>query len=458
MTIKRRFPLVSGLLGWLLAWGMILCPLVGKMVGQAQDILITGGTNPYIIIGRGIAWGGSGSGNLNNNYIFHPVTPDEGFCLFLSNNNPTNSHTVTVAVSQTGDPAVNSFQGLAQKWNGVPTTSAFPVTVPILGIVGINYKTTASAGIAVQLSGSVVAGGSPDTVDVFAVQTTASSCGALATNAVQGPYQQNAALTLSQQFPVLIGGLAIPGSTTSAQGFVVGSQGNGFLLDSRLSSQLFSANFKNPTTFAAAQGVSGAGQQEEIILGVVPVSGFGVKTGSPAVLTGFVKTNVLEAVTDQSIGTGGSMPAWIEFQKVTNPGTGAFILGDYLTTAAAINAAWKWVTVSCSVACEFRIANISSAGTTCTAVTPHSMQLYAGGILAFNAQHVSIGGSTACAAQPTTAGADLYDISLAAGTSYTLDVGGLVNFHQAVTIAGLGIFNVTSFTGTMTASIAVMEE
>lgn len=454
MTIRRRFPFVSGLLGELLAWVLILCPIFCSIARAQQDISVVGGTNPYIILGRGLAWGGAGTGNLNNNFIFSPVDPNQGFCLFLSNNNPTSAHTVSVGVSQTGDPALHSFQGFSQKWFGVPTTTTFPVNVPLSGIVGINYKTTASAGITVSFSGATTQAGSPDTVDVFAVQTNQSACGSLSTNVVQGPFNQNTTVTTAQQFPVLIGGLAAPGTTTSVQGFVVGSQGNGFLLDSRLGSQLVGGGFKQNSTFSAAQGVSGSGQQQEIVMGVIPVTSFGVKGYAP----GTVKINFLEAATDQGQLSAGSMPAWIEEQKVTNPGTGAFIVGDALGTTAATNEAWKSATVSCSVACEFQISNISSLGTTCTAVTAHSMQLWPNATLVFATGHSAIGGSTACAAQPTVAGAPLFDIALAAGTSYTVDLSGLVNFHQAVSVAGLGIFNVTAFTGTMQASISLVEE
>jgi hypothetical protein len=454
-SLKGIVALIPGLLGWLLAWAVLLSAFVGRMAGQnPQDILITGGTNPYIIIGRGIAWGGSGFGNTNNNYIFHPVTPDEGFCLFLSNNNPSNSHTITVAVSQTGDPAVNSFIGLQQKWNSVPTTSAFPVTVPILGIVGINYKTTASAGIAVQLSGSTVQAGSPDTVDIFAVQTTASSCGALSSNAVQGPYQQGAALTLSQQFPVLVGGLYAPGSTTSAQGLHIGNDGNGLLADGALCCQSWASGFANPSggnfgNFQVAQSLS---QQRE---GVVDSFSLGF-IGAHGVKAGYVATNFLEAVMDQFALGAGSQPGFQILGRVVNPGTSGTILHQFMqNTGGAANGGYKFLTLSCSAACELAINRTSAVGTTCTALTVRNLQIGNNGTVEAAAGNDLA--ENACATQPAVT-YQMYDIFLAAGTSQILDLTGLVNFHNSTQGGGIDVVNVTSLTGTVAATLTYAEE
>jgi hypothetical protein len=456
--IKKRFPVVSGLLGELFAWALIILPLFCSIARAQQDIIVVGGTNPYIILGRGLAWGGSGTANLNNNFIFSPVDPNQGFCLFLSNNNATSAHSVSIIVSQTGDPALHSYTGITQKWFPVSTTTIFPLSVPASGIVGVNYKTTASAGITVSFSGATTQAGSPDTVDVFAVQTNQSACGSLPNQSVQGPFQNGTQATNAQQFPVLIGGLLSPGTTSTVGGMAIGSN-SGLLIDSGLCCTMLGGGFINVSSAPVVMpnGRSSLGELPAVTQ-MLPVTTFGVKTGGPALLGGYTKTSILEMATDQASLGAGSMPAWVENQKATNPAAGQFIVGDYLTTSAAINLAWKWATVSCSAACEFQISNISSGGATCTAVTAHNLQLWGNTAEAFNVNHVAIGGSTACGTQPTVAGAPLFDISLAAGTSYTVDLSGFVDFHQGTSIAGIGVFNVSALTGTMSASISVVEQ
>jgi hypothetical protein len=435
---------------------VILVPLFAR---AQQDIQVIGGTNPYITIGRNFSWAGSGPGNLNNNFIFHPIDPNEGFCLFIGNNNPTSAHSVSVAVAQSGDPTLNSFQGVTGQWFSVSTVTLFPVSVPAATVVGINYKTTASASITVSFSGATPQAGSPDTVNVFAVQTNQSACGSLPNQAVQGPFQNGTQATNSQQFPVLIGGLAAPGTTSTVGGMRIGTSApGGLVLDSSICCTFIGNGFINPTSapISSPNGVNST-VESQMLMQSLPVSTFGVKTGGPALIGGYAKNNILEMATDQATQTAGSSPAWIEEQKVTNPGNATLVVGDYLSASAAINTAYKWAVVSCSAACEFQISNISSAGATCTAVTAHNMQLFNAGVQAFNAQHAAIGGSTACGTQPTTIGAPLFDISLAAGTSTTVDLSGLANFHTTA-IGGLGVFNVTSFTGTITASVSVVEQ
>lgn len=438
----RHFAAILGLLGAfsLCAWAQ-------------QDIKVVSGSNPYTIIGRSINWGGSGIGNLNNNFIFQPLDPNQGFCLFLSNNNPSNSHTVSVSVFQTGDPGLTNFQGFAQKWFGVATVTAFPVTVPTLGIVGINYKTTASAGITVVFSGATTAAGSPDTLDVFAVQTNQSACGSLPINSVQGPFQQNATVTLAQQFPVLVGGVTSPGSTGSAQMAHMGNNGNGWLLDGGVCCQAFASGFQsNPAgNFSNFKAASGASTELEGVIDNFSMGFFGAKGTAP----GFVKTNMLEIATDQFWATQSNTPAWVVLGKLTNPATGATLLSQFLTNVSAVNTALKNLVLTCSAACELLVTRTTARGTTCTALTPQNLQFGNNGVqLAPVAADVS---ENACTGAPA-AGTSMYDVSLAAGVPLTLDMSGFANFHQATAGSGWQVQVVTGFTGVGTASITWVEQ
>jgi hypothetical protein len=449
-SIKRWFPALPGLVGWLLATACTLMPLGGRIFAQ-QDIPIVGGSNPYIIIGRSITWGGSGFGNLGNNFIFQPVTPDEGFCLFVSNNNPTSSHTFTVVVSQTGDPALTTFTGFAQKWSTVPTTSSFPVTVNASSMVGLNYKTSASAAINVRFSGNTTQAGSPDTADVFAVQTTQSSCGALASNAVQGVYQQGAAITLAQQFPLLIGGLPAPGSTTTVQGLHLGTQGNGILLDGRLCCNIVGGGFQATTNYNAPDFGNSASAQTQGILPSIPAATF----GSKGLIGGYTKNNFLEMATDMFSLAAGSMPGWDAEAAIVNPGANTLILADVLGTTAPANVSYKTAVLECSAACEIQVSVITSSGTTCTANTAQNLNLTGGARLAYGTGHSSLKGT--CAAQPATTGNPLFDVFLPANTPYTLDLAGFITFHNASFTQGIGFFNVAALTGTATVALTLVE-
>jgi len=431
---------------------VILCPVSSAQ----QDINIIGGTSPYIILGRGLQWAGSGFGNLNNNFIFTPTGPDVGFCLFMQNNNSSSAHSITVAVSQTGDPALKNFQGVTGKWNTVPTSSTFPFNVPAGSVVGINYKTSASANIAVTFSGGTLQAGSPDTVDIFAVQTTQSSCGALASNSVQGVYTNGANVTNAQNFPVLIGGYASPGVTGSALGMHIGTTGQGLLLDGGVCCQSWASGFVTPSNFSSATfsklaGSFGTQQQGEQVIDVLPMASVGGKGWT----VGFQRTSFLEAATDQNYLTQSNQPAWVVLGKLTNPTAGANLLTHFNTLADPNNPAYKHLVLSCSAACELSVSRITARGTTCTTLTPQNLQLGNGGtVLNPNAGDITENG---CTGAPTF-GNNMYDINLAAGGTFQIDLSGFVNFHNAGAGGGFAVSVVAGITGVATASLTWMEQ
>jgi len=418
-----------------------------------QDINIVGGTSPYIVIGRGLNWSGSGFGNIQNNFIFTPTGPDVGFCLFLANNNPSSSHSVTVAVSQNGDPALKSFNGFQGRWNTVPTSSTFPITVAANSVSGINYKTSASANIVVTFSGTSAQAGSPDTVDVFAVQTTQSSCGALASNSVQGVYTNNANVTNAQNFPVLIGGYASPGTTGAALGMHLGTTGQGLLIDGGNCCQSWASGFQsNPATnLSNYKCAPGASTELECVIDSFNLGFFGAK----GVAAGYTKNNMLEIATDQFWQTASNTPAWVVLGKLTNPATGATLLSHFSTTANATNFAMRNLVLSCSAACELLVARISARGTTCTTLTPQNLQFGNNNTqLAPNAGDISENG---CTGTPT-AGTSMFDLNLAAGVPITLDMSGFTNFHNAGGGSGYFVQVVTGITGVATASETWVEQ
>lgn len=442
--------LLRSLRSWLLiGWILFLVPLLAR---AQQDIQVIGGTNPYITIGRGLAWAGSGPGNLNNNFIFHPIDPNEGFCLFIGNNNPSNSHTVTVAVSQSGDPTLNQFIGLSGQWFTVPTITTFPVTVPAATVVGVNYKTTASATVAVQFSGATLQAGSPDTVNIFAVQTNQSACGSLGVNSVQGVAQNGTTQTNANTFPVQIGGVSSPGATGTVRSFFVGGN-NGFVLDGTVCCQAGTQSFFSTpaSSFDNIKGTSGSGVQSEAVFDVMPLMTFGQKGW----IGGGMKTNFLELATDQFQNGAGTMPAWVTMGKLTNPTAASTLLSDFLGTTGVVNPAYRWLTLSCSAICEIQVARATARGTTCTGLTPQNLQIGNNGVQQAYATGHTVENN--CTGAPTLSTV-LYDLNLPAGGATTLDLAGVVDFHSATSGSGLNVSVITGFTGIATASLTLAEQ
>jgi len=425
-----------------------------------QDIFVAGaGSSPYTTIATNANWSGTGPGTVSNNFIFQPVDPNEGFCLFVTNNNPTNAHNFSVSVSQTGDPSLRQFTGKTGQWFSVPTNLAFPVSVAANSTSGINYKTTASAGIVVTITGNSGAAGSPDTANIFAVQTTASACGSLPTNAVQGPFQQNSNVTNAQNFPVLVGGLQAPGVTSFAETAHIGTTGNGWLIDGGVCCQSWASGFVTPGNFASAtfsktMAAFGTQQQGEAVIDVLPMGSMGAKGWT----VGFTRTNLLEAATDQNYLTQSGLLAFTVVGRFVNPPAGTTILHHFNKSSSSANPAYKTATISCSAACEVFVNKTTAQGNTCTALTIQNMQLGNNGVVqAPNANDIA---ENNCTVAAPTVGWQIFDIQLGAGATYQLDLSGFVNFHNA---AGNGggidfIENTAVAAGNVAVTVQFMEQ
>lgn len=144
--------------------------------------------SPYVDVGRGLVWGTSGRGGIQNNFLFTPINPDQGICVFVANNNPTNSHAITLQVFQTGDSQQSSYTGTTGRF--VQDTLSNSITsVAAASMVSTYVHTNAAATAVISISGTSSAAGTPDTADVFLVQTSHTSCGpdSPVTQRVSGP-------------------------------------------------------------------------------------------------------------------------------------------------------------------------------------------------------------------------------------------------------------------------------
>lgn len=438
----------------LLGAAILLCASLA--LGQTDNYISSGNVSPYLTLGRGLIWGSQGLGTVGQNFIFNPLDPNQGFCVFIFNNNPSSAHSFTLTVAQTGDPAVRSYQGNTQRWTNVPTTTVFPTSVPANSLIGINYKTTASAGIVISFTGNTTQAGSPDSADIFTVQTNQSSCGSIASNAVQGTVQQGNTETLSNQFPVQVGGLASPGSTGAVLAAHMGTNGNGWLIDGGTCCQSWASGFVSTgnlasATFSNARGAFSAAQEGELVVDTFPLGSLG-----PAGWTvGFQRTNFLEAATDQNILTQSGLPAFQVFGRAVNPTAGTVLLHHFNKQNSTVNPAYKDAIISCSVACEVFINRTSAQGTTCTALTIQNMQLGNGNTV--KAANVNDVAENACTGAPT-ATYQMYDIQLGPGQSQLVDLSGFVNFHSSVVGGGIDFVENTTITGNAAVTLRFMEQ
>jgi hypothetical protein len=184
---------------------------------QTPDQALNPGSS-YVDAGRGIPWGSS----FNRTYVLTPNSPNASVCIYVVNNNPTNAHAFTITTFQAGDSQVADFSNNQGRYNAVPLIG-MPASVPALNMVSGFLQSTSAAKVAVKFSATSALGGSPDTADIFLVQTTSGTCGTTSTGTiVQGTTTPGAAVLGN---PVLIGGKDLNGNARFAQVNAAGTLG-----------------------------------------------------------------------------------------------------------------------------------------------------------------------------------------------------------------------------------------
>lgn len=172
--------------------------VVAQAAGAGPDIPLNGSTF-YVPIAQSLAWSA-----FNQTYVMTPITPSAGVCIFVTNDNPTSSHSFSVSMFQTGNPSLVSYHGFTQFWNPVQIFNS-PSSVAANATVSFYANTTAAASIAVIFSGASSAAGSPDTAEIFLVQSDAGTCGSASQAiAVQGTAPNG---TAPSGNPVYVAGL-----------------------------------------------------------------------------------------------------------------------------------------------------------------------------------------------------------------------------------------------------------
>jgi hypothetical protein len=169
----------------------------GAAAAANPDRVISGASY-YVTLASGVAWN-----QLSANYIFTPESPNVGLCLFIENQNPTSAHTLTVTAFQTGNVSLSSYANSTALW-ATDSVQGAPTSIPHGSVASAYVATTGAANVAIVISGTSTQSGTPDTANVFAVQTTSPACGPAGITAVQGAGTNGGPLVGN---PVLVGGL-----------------------------------------------------------------------------------------------------------------------------------------------------------------------------------------------------------------------------------------------------------
>ena len=147
---------------------------------------------PFGDVGRGLVWGASGIGGVNNAFIIELPAPQTSACLFVRNNSAATAHTFTLRAYTSSDQTAKGFYLSLSRWEPLNIVSpawnplgtviySVPVAGNAPGIAGglIAFSIGPASGgrVAFVFSGSTVGGGT-NTVDIFYSFGSPSPCSA----------------------------------------------------------------------------------------------------------------------------------------------------------------------------------------------------------------------------------------------------------------------------------------
>lgn len=147
---------------------LALALLCGAAAAQVDIRINTIG--PYIDILRNGTWGGSGVGTLNNSFIFTPISPNVGICVYI-NNLDTVPHGFTLNSFITGDQQVNRYQGNTAAWFATGAVNQFGF-VNASQTIAYFFQVSGATGVTLLFSAAAGSG----LVTVTAVQTSGGGC------------------------------------------------------------------------------------------------------------------------------------------------------------------------------------------------------------------------------------------------------------------------------------------
>lgn len=173
---------------------LVFTMLLFAVTAFGQTDIISNGPGPYYTLGQGLAWGNQGRGGTDNAYIVFTKSPSQNVCLNIRNDNPMSSHTFDIQAFVSSQPDVNGFYSRGgssshypgQYWN---LTTLFSQSGSVGPLQQANYliRAAGQTAVAFLIYGTSAQTGNPDSGDIFAVATSAQTCGAFFTASAIAP-------------------------------------------------------------------------------------------------------------------------------------------------------------------------------------------------------------------------------------------------------------------------------
>lgn len=436
-----------------------LALLTGLCFGQ--DVILPASSSSYQVVTNNTLWA-----SVNANYIFNPSGPDSTVCVFVTNNNPTNSHSLTLALQQTGDQQVTTYANQTGKWAPVPISGAtFPAIIATTQTQSFFFRSSAAARLALIVSGGTSAGGNPDTVNINIVQpSTASFCGSAGlagtTVIALGPTPPLSNIPAVFQSPVQTGGEGLTGSNYNGAAYIFGfdtvTKGvaigalNSLAEASSPPAGISPSPYNNGSNFVGTLYTTGIGQDTDTAWG----QGAGDTAGVMRVSLkyGLMTTNSFGWSSDVGSANKPLATFSTQFDSV-NPAAGQVMAGVQTQSAPVTNGLrpYRFI-IGCSAACDVKINKTNTAGTTCTAGTVN--KTWDSNLTGPAATNIAI--QSSCVASPNVQ----YTIAhlwIAAGTSQTFDATGYYWVGGAAAGNGFDVVEGGALTGTASITIEWIE-
>lgn len=406
-------------------------------------------TTPYVQF-LNVPWG-NGGGAFNNTFWFNVLAPEQGVCVYITNNNPSNAHPFsTFTVSTTANPTVPGFTGFTRFWTSVPpvTPVVLPLTITVSSTQAFFFPARGAAFVAVTFAGSTALAGNPDTANIIVVLENTTSCsnsGVFPLVSVIGATEAGNNIQIgTTDFPVLVGGNGQSGGI---------EQGTAFFADVDVSSHGFIVG----TTAQMADNGTGWGQamlnntngSSKNVIPVMPMMTGDDSANPPAVFFSKGSKRFGEMTSNSWVWgstldvIGGPVSSYYARTDTVNPAANSLLLGIN-TSATTLSLMPYRAIMSCSATCDVIINKTTNGGTTCAAVVPVRAFSSAIGV-ASNVTGVTQG----CVANPTVQ-SQIMRIWIPAGGTQIVD---LTGYWTEVSPTGFDLVEGTIVAGTVSVTM-----
>lgn len=158
----------------------LLAMLLWATAALAQIDITSPWRGPFGDLGRGLTWGASGTGGMNNAFIINLPIPQTGACLFIQNLDGANAHAFLLNAYISGDQrALGYYTSPNAGWTQVNVTSRYlgynqPYTIPASDLGVFSISPMGASRVAFVISNSVA----PGIANIYYSFGSASPCAA----------------------------------------------------------------------------------------------------------------------------------------------------------------------------------------------------------------------------------------------------------------------------------------